>query len=174
MIPHEKQTLRTRMRAVLAGFSAKAGASQLIAQTLRQLPAWADAKVVYGFSPLPSEPDWRTGFAEPEKKVAFPRVVGDAMLFFLAEKFERGPLGAWEPVGEVLAPPADLILVPGVAFDPTRHRLGRGKGFYDRWLAERGSAQAIGLAFDCQIVPSVPREAHDARLDVVITETRVF
>lgn len=174
MIPHEKQTLRKQMRAALAAFSAKSEASQQIAQTLRQLPAWADAKVVYGFSPLPSEPDWRKGFGDPEKKVAFPRVVGDAMVFFVAEDFVRGTLGTWEPVGEVMAPPADLILVPGLAFDANGHRLGRGKGFYDRWLAERGAVPAIGLCFQCQVVPTLPREPHDLHVDHVITEKGVL
>lgn len=162
------------MREALAALTDKAERSQRIASRLRELPAWQEATVIYAYSPLASEPDWRSGFTDEGKQIAYPRVVGDAMLFYVAEKFERGTLGTWEPVSETLAPPADLILVPGVAFDATRHRLGRGKGFYDRWLAERGAAQALGLSFDCQLVPTVPRESHDIRLDAVITETQVL
>jgi len=174
MIAAAKQALRQQMREALAVLTDKAERSHRIATRLRDLPAWQEAAVIYAYSALPSEPDWRTGFADEGKVIAYPRVVGDAMLFYTAGEFARGSLGTWEPTGESLAPPADLILVPGVAFDATRHRLGRGKGFYDRWLAERGAAQAIGLSFDCQLVPTVPREPHDIRLDSVVTETRLI
>jgi 5-formyltetrahydrofolate cyclo-ligase len=174
MITREKQTLRQKMREALAGLPNKAEFSQLIARSLRSLPFWESARVIYGYSPLGSEPEWRGDFVDANKQIAYPRVVGDAMLFFCSERFEKGALGTWEPVGEVLAPPADLILVPGVAFDTSGHRLGRGKGYYDRWLAERGSARAVGVCFECQIVTEVPREPHDVRVDLVLTEKRGF
>lgn len=173
MILTEKQTLRATMRGVLSAFAGRGEASRVIARRLRELPAWHEAEVIYGFAPLRSEPEWRQEDSALGKQIAYPRIVGDAMLFYVAEEFRPGSLGILEPVGETLAPPADLIIVPGVAFDPQRHRLGRGKGHYDRWLAERGSAQAIGVCFECQIVPAVPREAHDVQLDGVVTEERV-
>lgn len=174
MITAAKQALRKQMREVIAALADKAERSHRIATLLRELPVWQEVTVIYAYSALPSEPDWRTGFADEGKLIAYPRVVGDAMLFYTASEFALGSLGTWEPTGENLAPPADLILVPGIAFDASGHRLGRGKGFYDRWLAERGAAQAIGLGYHCQLVPTVPREPHDIRLDAVITETQVF
>ena len=65
----------------------------------------------------------------------------------------------------------DFVLVPGVAFDLDGRRLGRGKGYYDRLLATVTGA-ACGVAFDRQIVPRVPSEPHDARLNCILTPTR--
>ncbi|MEY2466031.1 MAG: 5-formyltetrahydrofolate cyclo-ligase, partial [Verrucomicrobiota bacterium] len=67
--------------------------------------------------------------------------------------------------------PLDLILVPGVAFELHGRRLGRGKGFYDRLLADmRGTT--CGVAFDEQIVAEIPVEPHDVHLDYLLTPTR--
>jgi len=63
----------------------------------------------------------------------------------------------------------DLVIVPGVAFDRTGNRLGRGGGYYDKFLAG-ANATKIGLAFSSQIVDDVPVEAHDVPVDYVITE----
>lgn len=69
----------------------------------------------------------------------------------------------------------DLILVPGVAFDTAGNRLGRGGGFYDRFLA-LGELRAlrVGVAFDFQIVPDVPAQAHDACMDLIVTPSRTI
>jgi len=67
----------------------------------------------------------------------------------------------------------DIILVPGRAFDTTGNRLGRGAGGYDRWLekykAAHPSTQFWGVCLECQLVPEVPVEAHDVKMDEVIT-----
>lgn len=68
----------------------------------------------------------------------------------------------------------DLVLVPGVAFDETKHRLGVGGGFYDRFLARTKQAFCLGLAFECQIVEKVPCEIHDHTVNAVLTELRLF
>jgi len=63
-----------------------------------------------------------------------------------------------------------VVVVPGLAFDPRGGRLGRGKGFYDRYIATaRGRVVFIGVAFDEQIVETVPREAHDSLVHAVVT-----
>jgi 5-formyltetrahydrofolate cyclo-ligase len=89
----------------------------------------------------------------------------------------RGPLGALEPppaAPEVPPAEIDAIVVPGVAFSADGHRLGRGGGYYDATLAALPHALRVGLAFDVQVLPDVPRELHDARLDVLVTETRLL
>jgi 5-formyltetrahydrofolate cyclo-ligase len=69
----------------------------------------------------------------------------------------------------------DLAIVPGVAFDTEGTRLGFGMGFYDRLLSELHQAiPKIGLAFEFQVVPRLPRQAHDVRLDAIVTERRVI
>ncbi|MCX6802928.1 MAG: 5-formyltetrahydrofolate cyclo-ligase [Candidatus Diapherotrites archaeon] len=68
----------------------------------------------------------------------------------------------------------DAIFVPGTAFDKTGHRLGYGKGYYDRFLAGLPeSVPIIGLAFECQLVEKIPAEKHDVRVHKIVTEKRV-
>lgn len=70
-----------------------------------------------------------------------------------------------------------LALVPGVGFDQSGTRLGRGQGFYDRALAalrRTGDLCVVGLAFECQIVPELPSDPWDQAMDYVITESRVI
>jgi 5-formyltetrahydrofolate cyclo-ligase len=85
-----------------------------------------------------------------------------------------GAFGILEPRLDAAVFPAseiDLILVPGLAFDPQGHRLGRGKGYYDRFLPEtRGKTMGI-----CSyLVPRVPVEAHDCKMDAVVTEGTII
>ena len=69
----------------------------------------------------------------------------------------------------------DLIVVPAVAFDPRGARLGHGQGYYDRLLARLPpEVRRIGLAFECQIVPTLPTTTHDERVDIIITEETVY
>ena len=68
----------------------------------------------------------------------------------------------------------DVVIVPGLAFDRSGYRLGRGEGFYDRFLSQPGlrGAKVFGLCFDFQVAPSVPTSDYDVPMDVVVTELR--
>ena len=69
----------------------------------------------------------------------------------------------------------DVIIVPAVAYDKNCYRLGYGGGFYDRFLENlRKDAVTIGIAFELQIFDEVPKEAHDAQLDYIVTESRIL
>jgi len=86
-------------------------------------------------------------------------------------KLRVGPYGIREPALERPVPldNLDLVIVPGVAFDKKGNRLGRGKGYYDRFLKILSpKAHTIGLAFDFQILPSVPVQAHDVSVEKVL------
>ncbi len=88
----------------------------------------------------------------------------------------RHPLGMLEPAEDCpLVPNAQigLALIPGLAFDPRGGRLGRGGGYYDRWLAGF-SGPTAALCRQVVLCPAVPREAHDRTVDLVITEERVY
>ena len=82
------------------------------------------------------------------------------------------------PPGENLltsVAPTDLVLIPGVGFDRAGHRLGRGRGYYDRAL--RGvlaGALRVGLAHECQVVSHIPVDEHDERVDYIVTEERLI
>jgi len=87
-----------------------------------------------------------------------------------------GEFGILEPRTEAIRPAAfdqiGAVLVPGLAFDETGNRLGRGLGHFDRLLRQTGGVK-IALAFDFQVLDEVPAEPHDARVDFIVTETRV-
>ncbi len=83
-----------------------------------------------------------------------------------------------EPKGdEVISPnELDFILVPGLAFDIKGHRLGRGGGFYDKFLSRADVKRAFRLAptFDCQIIPSIPTASKDICVDMIITPHKIL
>jgi len=86
-------------------------------------------------------------------------------------KFKKGPYGICEPSTKrfISLKELDLVVVPGVAFDKKGNRLGRGKGCYDRFLNRLPKeTPSIGLAFDFQILPSIPAKAHDVSVNKVI------
>ena len=97
----------------------------------------------------------------------------------LARDLEAGYMGIYEPVAnrKAEADPAqvDLVVMPGVGFDPECRRLGYGGGYYDRLIEKlKAGAALIALAFDIQVVDDIPSEEHDKRVDKIITETRVI
>ena len=75
---------------------------------------------------------------------------------------------------EVALDAVDLIIVPGIAFDRAGHRIGHGMGYYDRLLSENVKATKIGLAFELQLVDTIPTEHHDVSVDMIITEKRII
>lgn len=90
-------------------------------------------------------------------------------------ELQPGFLGLPEPrwqADRVFAPQdLDIVFVPGLLFDSSGHRLGYGGGYYDRFLSRQApQALRIGLAFSCQMTKAIPAMAHDARLDMVVTE----
>lgn len=90
-----------------------------------------------------------------------------------------GPFGIRQPRVGVHPPvdvrEVDLVVVPGVAFDPQGTRLGWGAGYYDRLLAEaRPSTPIVALAFECQMVPAIPIREHDVRVTMIVTERRTI
>jgi 5-formyltetrahydrofolate cyclo-ligase len=89
-----------------------------------------------------------------------------------------GRWGLYQPAeghGEWLADldAIDLVIVPGLAFDPLGHRLGLGGGYYDRFLA-RVRAPKIGLTYQELVLPEIPHETHDMLVDIVVTENQVY
>jgi 5-formyltetrahydrofolate cyclo-ligase len=68
----------------------------------------------------------------------------------------------------------DVIIVPMLGFDNTLHRLGYGAGFYDKFLATQPNAKKIGVCFEIGHVEHVPAESHDIKLDIIVTETKIY
>ena len=183
----EKRALRERMLALRARVppGERAAASQAIAERLESLPAWRSARTVALHAAMGAEvetADLARRAVSAGKRVVWPRVAtsGPAMEFAecAAAGLVAGSTRALEPPASAPIVPGreiDLVCVPGVAFDARGGRLGRGRGHYDATLARLPrSAFRVGLALESQIVPAVPNEPHDERLDAVVTETRVL
>lgn len=93
-------------------------------------------------------------------------------------ELEPKAFGVPEPKAEYFRPAdakqLELVIVPGIAFDLNGHRIGYGKGYYDKFLKRlpRGTKR-VGLAFEFQVVDRIPREAHDQRLHKIVTDKKV-
>lgn len=180
-----KQSIREEMLARRKGLASTTclGLSLRIQERVLTLPEFVAAGCLALYSPLLNEVFTEKIFEVSRrlgKKVAYPRVC-DSTLEFI-EVSDRGELqpgayGILEPKGFRVMPldSLDLLIVPGVAFDLSGHRLGYGKGFYDRVLHRRaGHALLVGLCFEQQLIDALPAETHDVRMDRVITEERTL
>ncbi|VVM08544.1 5-formyltetrahydrofolate cyclo-ligase [Methylacidimicrobium cyclopophantes] len=179
----EKEEQRRILRKRLAERSEdeRKAASRLLAERLVLLPEWQAARRVGLFASLPSEPNTDLLFERARqegKRVFYPWFRGENRSLGFAEvealeALHPGPLRFREPVavevGEEIE--VDLLLIPGLGFDRSGMRLGRGGGSYDRTLAElRPDVVRAGLFFSWQELPRVAVEVHDRGMDIVVTE----
>ena len=139
-----------------------------------------EAKVILCYYSLPDEVythQLLDDLVAEGKTVLLPKVIDETQMelrvYTGAQDLEEGAYHIMEPVGERFTDFAliDIALVPGVAFDTEGHRLGRGKGYYDRFLRTMGTVlnvRTIGVCFDYQKVESVPVETYDMPVDEVV------
>lgn len=173
----DKKMLRKEVRAKLASMTGEMqhAASLAIISALREHIAVSGARVVALFYPLPDEPQ----IAELVKElsgsvsVVLPRVEGDVMQFYSysGDAMRTGAFGIEEPQGTPLVEPCeiDLMIAPGVAFTRDGARMGRGKGYYDKYMSQTGfRARKIGVCYAVQLVDELPQEEHDIRMDCVL------
>ncbi len=117
---------------------------------------------------------------DSDKALVFPRVSGEDLEFVVIEspaELVSGAFGVKEPKGCNLVPveKIDLVVVPGVAFDQRGHRLGYGRGYYDRALAKcQSRCVKVGFAYDSQLVEKLPATDYDETLSVLITESQTL
>jgi len=175
----EKQRLRMQMRGILRDLSPelKALQSAKIRSLLDTWTHWREARAACVFSPIPTEPDILSPWPE-QKKLLFPRVDGERLRLHHVEvssHLEPGAFSLLEPAIHLpeVESSADLILVPGMAFDLLGRRLGRGGGYYDRLLSQFDGV-SVGGCFEEQFLPEVPSEAHDQGVQFVITPAGIF
>lgn len=115
---------------------------------------------------------------DTEKRVVVPKIEGDSLKFYQItsfKDFQPGAFGILEPSScvQVDISEIELMFVPLVAFDANLHRIGYGKGYYDRTLVHC-SAKKIGLAFSFQEVSDIMSEEHDVPCDIIITEKAII
>ncbi|HIJ95397.1 MAG TPA: 5-formyltetrahydrofolate cyclo-ligase [Desulfuromonadales bacterium] len=158
--------------------------SRAAQKNLLSLAEFQRAECIALYAPAHNETDTSlllTAACASGKRVLYPAVCGQKMVFRRLESpesLQKGAFGIMEPcpactehgIDEV-----DLIVVPGVAFDLTGHRIGYGKGFYDRFLHHSGrTAHLIGLCHDFQLIEGpIQIDPHDIPMEIVVTETRI-
>ncbi len=133
-------------------------------------------KTLFGFFyPIQKEPLWYLNLELEKMTLSFPKTEGESlrMKFLTAKLNELKKNGnLLEPVDGVEVVP-DIIFVPGLLFTKKGERLGRGKGFYDRYL-ENFKGVVVGLSFEKQIVESIPLDSHDRVCNWLITEKNIY
>ncbi len=156
-------------------------ASQAIRARLAALPELQRAATVMAFIPLPDEPEMTPVLADllsAGKTLYVPRTFVRARRMFPVRLRDLGQLrlgeyGILEPDTEEQGDPAqvEFLIVPGRAFDRAGNRLGRGGGFYDAFMTQRGfRAMRCGVAFACQVLAVTPHTERDAPVHMLVTE----
>ncbi len=179
-----KRRLRQRLLADRRALSAAdvARLSAAVCTRVAALPAFTAARRLVAYAPIDGEvdPAGLVALARATRKpVYYPRRTETGLDFVAAapETLVASPRRPPEPSsGAILAPGSVgvVFLVPGVAFDVTGGRRGRGVGAYDRALAVHAGAVRIGLAYEFQVVDALPQAVWDARMDAVVTELRLL
>lgn len=157
--------------------------SLVILERLFATPEFQRSKVILFYASFDGEVDTFEMMKRSQKlgkQIALPTILLDEkkinpmLIHNLEEDLEDGPYGIRQPRHDgsrhLGIPDIDLYVVPGLAFDKDNHRLGRGGGYYDRFLADlpQGSP-CVGLAFDFQVVERLPSQEHDVPLSRIIT-----
>lgn len=155
--------------------------SRKIFELVRALPEYRQARCVYAYVDCRHEvmtrefieAVWRDG-----KQAAVPKVEGKDIVFYFIESFEeleKGCYGIQEPAtGRRAEEEKALMILPGVAFDRERHRVGYGGGFYDRYLSQHKQHPTAAVAFEFQLMEKVPAEPTDIVPEILVTEKQVY
>jgi 5-formyltetrahydrofolate cyclo-ligase len=184
-----KKAIRDQAHANRNAQPDKDALSQRICSAFVALPEYTAARTVMYYVDVRSEV--RTRHYLPTalshgKRIIVPYCVDNELELFHLQAMEELAVGMYKilepkpdlrglPERKVKAEDLDLIMVPGVAFDRNGGRMGHGFGYYDRLLQHaRPDAPLVALAFECQLFPEIPAEAHDIFMDKIITETEVY
>ena len=197
-----KRELRREIRARLGALSGPElqEKSRRIAAHLFGTPWWQGSRWIFAYIAMPAEVETREIIVRAYrdgKQVAIPRMEGEQLVFYLYDGNTAGllpnqfgilepdpswvavdPCGLAENPGDGSTGGTLLVLAPGMAFDRSRRRLGRGKGCYDRLLAAARCSgvelAVVGLAYSEQLVDEIPVHDHDQPLDGVVTDRQVI
>ncbi len=173
-----KAELRERIKILKRQFAGNSG--ELSLQCMSRLlshPRIIAARVVLMYCSLPDEVDTHDAIdrlVEAGKCVLLPQVTGpDTMCLRVyrgKDDLREGAFHISEPQGPVFTAygDVDVAVVPGMAFDGRGHRLGRGRGYYDRLLPQLSRAYKIGVCYDFQKVDEVPTDPYDVVMDEVL------
>ena len=177
----DKKQIRQEIRSLKKFLTVeqKQAASNAVFQKIEALSEFktADTILIYWSTPdeLPTQDTiskWCT-----QKQIFLPAIDGEKMVlkhYSPDGKMVQKSLGIWEPdLSESYDGKIDLVIAPGIAYDREKNRLGRGKGYYDRFLENYKSVK-IGVGFDFQLMLSIPVTKHDIQMDNIITPSETI
>lgn len=178
----EKSALRglaEQKRRMLSAEQVAADSARIIAQ-IERMSVFQNAKTVMVYYPVHNEVDLRplVNKYQDQKTFLFPvthRHSMEVRPYAGEEMMMKGRFGVPEPQTEKYRGSIDLILVPGVLFDHHRYRIGRGGGYYDRFLSRHRSAMMIGVGYAFQLKShSLPHSWFDYKLDRIVTPNQTI
>ncbi len=177
----EKDELRRHIRKLKAqtGSAALLAESRQVLQSVEHDAGFLSADTVLLYWSLPDEVnthDFVRRWAQ-RKHVLLPRVCGDNLqlaTYRNDDDLHAGAFGIMEPTGTTFTDYRQITfaLIPGMAFNGDGHRLGRGKGYYDKLLPQLPDARKAGICFSFQMLESIPTECHDVVMDKVFFGTK--
>ena len=190
VLEREKQGIRQKLLERLLSLTKNEikRRSKNVEDRLSELPIYKQAKVIMVYYPLRGEVDILRKIRKDlgSKRFCFPVVdlkAKNLRIFEITNLDEDFCVGAWgvmqpdmEKTKEVDIKEIDVVIVPGLAFDRQRNRLGRGAGFYDRFLQDiTPSTKKVGIAFEFQILENLPTNlSWDQKVDTVVSENFII
>ncbi len=175
----EIRGLDAQRRRVMSAEEVKEGSHKIVEQ-IERMTCWKNAKTVMLYYPIENEVDLRSlvkNYAD-EKIFLLPATLPGHMIevrqYVKHEPLLKGRFGIPEPKTPAWKGDIDIILVPGVAFDKDLHRLGRGGGYYDRFLKRLKAGMKIGVCYDFQLHNDLPHAIFDQMMDRVVTPSKTI
>ena len=180
----EKTALRTRLKQIRTSLPAefRASATQAITENLLGLHEVVSARTVFIYISHGNEVDTHgllRHFLAKGMMVTVPKILPNRTM--IAVPFDRwvdltpGELGILTPSGDIpCSLPIDIVITPGLGFTAEGHRIGYGRGYYDKWFAEHRTGKKIALAFDAQVIHDIPHDENDIPVEILITEKRIM
>lgn len=182
----KKQYIKDQLRKKVSSLKKEYTQSELYNRSLEVLSVleitgiFQQAKTIFIYNNLEDEVQtldfiqkWIT-----TKDFYLPAIESDEIVFRQYKpsiKFKQSSFGIMEPIGEDFIDynKVDLIIIPGVAFDRKKNRMGRGKGYYDRFLT-KSNAPKMGICFEFQLFDNIPNDCNDIKMDYIVSENELI
>ena len=176
----DKKALRAEIKAKKRAMTEEqiAATSEALAQQLYAHPAYKEAKSIFGYLSYNQEVRTMPMLEQAQKdgkRVAVPKVIGDTMIFIWLDDLSRIELGYCnipEPIdnGPEAVDETALVMMPGLAFDPTGRRCGYGGGFYDRYLEQHPDHPTLAMCYGFQMFDHLDTDPHDIPVNYVLSQ----
>lgn len=176
----EKLIQRKTIKSRLANLSRsdREEYSKIICDKLIDLVEKTNVKIIMSYQPIQKEVDmnWFNQYIEEKDiQICYPRIVGDDLIAISSKEFDLDQYGIRQPVNGITIDKQDieLVIIPLIGFDENLNRLGRGKGYYDRFL-ENTRALKVAVAYEIQKQDLIITNEQDIKMDVILTQEKDY